>query len=107
MLVESSGTQLASVGNEHTLSAPTTPHIRVLLVDAAALLSGETLELRFKTKVLSGGTERLIRKESFPGPLTDPHIQSPPFVMPQGGTITLEQVGGVGRSFPWAIVTLD
>ena len=107
MQVESSGTQTATIGNEHTLSSPTTAKTRVLVVDAATLVSGETVELRFKAKVLPGGTERLIRVESFPGPLTEPHIQSPPFVMPEGGTITLKQVGGTGRSFPWAIITLD
>ena len=107
MNVESSGTQTATLTTEHSLATPATGKTRVLLVDANALASGETLTLRFKGAVLSAGTERLIREAVYPGPINEPHIQSPPIVMPQGGTITLTQAGGTGRSYPWAVVTLD
>lgn len=106
-VVESFGTQTAVVGTEHTLATPSTSKTRVLLVDAAALVAGEGLELRIKGPVLASGTERLILLEPFTGVLADPHTQSPPVVMPQGGTITLKQISGTARSFPWAIVTLD
>ena len=107
MVVESSGTQTATLTTEHNLATPATAKTRVLVVDANALVGGETLTLRFKGAVLSAGTERLIRESVFAGPLSEPHIQSPPIVMPQGGTITLRQDGGTGRSFPWAVIVLD
>lgn len=107
MVVESSNTQTAVIGTEHTLATPSTAKTRVLFVDANALASTEVLELRFKGAVLAAGTERLILLQSYTGALSDPGTQSPPIVMPQGGTITLKQTSGTGRSFPWAILTLD
>lgn len=107
MVVESSGTQTASIGTEHSLATPSTAKTRVLFVDASALASTEVLELRFKGAVLSAGTERLILLQSYTGVLADPGTQSPPIVMPQGGTITLKQTSGTGRAFPWSVITLD
>jgi hypothetical protein len=105
--IESSGTQTATLTTEHTLDAPSTGGSRVLTVDAAALVAGETLRLRIKEPCLSGGTERVTRDVSFPGPMTsEPIIKSPPFDMPHGGTFTLTQTGGTGRSFPWRVVKL-
>ena len=105
--VEVFRTQTAVLTTEHASPLPRTPQDAVLLVDAAALVAGETLTLRFKATVLAAGTERLIREAVYAGPLGEPHIQSPPVVMPQGGTITLTQTGGTGRAFPWSIVILD
>jgi hypothetical protein len=107
VVVESSGTQTASIGTEHSLATPSTAKTRVLFVDASALASTEVLELRFKGAVLSAGTERLILLQSYTGVLADPGTQSPPIVMPQGGTITLKQTSGTGRAFPWSVITLD
>lgn len=106
-VIESSGTQTATLTTEHSLATPTTMKTRVLLIDAAALVAGETLTLRIKGKVLTGGTERLIREAVFTGPLSEPNIQSMPTVMPFGGTFTLTQTGGTGRSFDWSVITLD
>lgn len=107
MIIEASGTQTAVIGTEHTLSAPVTGKTRVLLVNAFNLVAGDVLELRIKGVVLAAGTESLIRLSTFTGALTEPHLQSPPIVMPQGGTITLKQTAGTGRAFPWAVCTLD
>lgn len=107
MQIESSGTLTATLGTEHTLAAPSAAKTRVLVVDAAAMTLGETVTMRFKGPVLSGGTERLIREATFSGPLSEAHVQSPPILMPQGGTVTLTQAGGTGRSYPWALLALD
>jgi hypothetical protein len=105
--IESSGTQTAVINTEHNLATPSTTKTRVLLVDAAALAASETVELRFYGPVLASGTNSLIRMASFTGVQSEPHIQSIPFVMPQGGTISLKQTSGTGRAFPWAVITLD
>lgn len=107
MVVESSGTQTAVISTEHSLATPSTAKTRVLVVDTANLAAGETLELRLKGPVLAAGTERLIRLVTFTGTLNEPNVQSPPVLMPQGGTITLKQTTGTGRAFPWAVITLD
>ncbi len=105
--VEFSGTLTATPGTEHTLATPTGIKTRVLMVDVAALVGAEIVELRIKGPVLAGGTERVMRMTSFPAGISEPNTPSEPMVMPQGGTITLTQIGGTGRSFPWTIVTLD
>lgn len=106
--VETSGTQTAVISTEHFLATPTAPiKTRRLLVDATALAATETLILRFYGPVLAAGTNALIRQVTFIGTLSEPHIQSVPVSMPQGGSISLQQTTGTGRAFPWAIITLD
>ena len=107
MNVESSGTQTAVIGTEHSLATPSTAKTRVLIVDVNALAATEVLELRFKAKVLTGGTERLVLLQSYTGTVSDPITESPPIVMPFGGTITLKQTSGTGRAFDWSVCTLD
>lgn len=105
---EDQGTQTAVVGTEHTLASPAANgKTRVLLVDVAALVATETIELRFHGAVLSAGTSRLIKLQTFIGVESEPHTQSPPFIMPEGGTVTLKQTTGSARSFPWRLMTLD
>jgi len=107
MIVEASGTQTAVVGTEHTLASPTTAKTRALLVDVAAQLAGDTVELRFFGPVLADGTSRLILMSTFSGVVGAAHTQSLPIIMPQGGTVTLKQTTGTARAYPWMIVTLD
>lgn len=106
-VVESSGTQTAVIGTEHTLASPSTNKTRVLLVDAGNLVSTEVVEFRAYGPVLSGGVSQLIRLSSFTGVVPEPNTESPPFVMPQGGSFSLKQTSGTGRAFPWAVITLD
>jgi hypothetical protein len=105
--IESFGTQTAVLTTEHVLATPTTLSSRVLIVDASALAAGETLTLRIKGKVLTGGTQRLIREAVFTGPVYESNVQSMPAIQTFGGDITLTQTGGTGRSYDWSVVTLS
>jgi len=107
MVVETSGTQTAVVGTEHTLASPTTAKTRVLLVDVAAQLAGDIVELRISGPVLASGTSQVIIMSKFSGVVADPHTQSWPAIMPHGGTVTLKQTAGTARAYPWDIITLD
>ena len=107
MIVESSGTQTAVVGTEHTLASPTTGKTRALLVDVTAQVAGDIVELRIFGPVLASGTSRLIIMSTFPGVVADSHTQSWPAIMPHGGTVTLKQTAGTARAYPWDVVTLD
>lgn len=104
---ESSGTQTATVNTEHTLATPTTAKTRVLMVDLTNLVSGDTVELRIKAKVLTGGTAGLVYLATFIGPVGEPVAVSPPVPCPFGATLTLKQVAGTGRAYDWAGLTLD
>jgi len=103
--VESSGTQTAVIGTEHTLAAPTTAAIRVLRVDRNAMVAGDLLTLRVKTKVLTGGTIREQYHWNYPGLPANPVVESIPIVTPFGATFTLQQTAGTGRSYDWSILS--
>lgn len=107
MLVESFGTQTAVVGTEHTLASPTAGKTRALLVDVAAQVAGDVVELRIFGPVLVDGTSRLILMTTFGGVIAAPNTQSWPAIMPHGGTVTLKQTAGTARAYPWDICTLD
>lgn len=107
MIVESNGTQAATIGTEHTLASPTTAKTRLLWVDLGALTATDTVELRIYSPILSGGTSRVIRLVTFVGVVDEPNTPSEPYSMGFGGSFTLKQTAGTGRSFPWRVDVLD
>ena len=105
MAVESkaSGSQAATLDTEHTLATITDAGVYQLWVDAAELSEGEALTLRVYAKVLSGGTERLADELSVRNGLGVPILYSVPYVAVHHIRFTLQQSGGVGRTFDWAV----
>ena len=107
LAVVASGTQTATLTTEHSLAVSTTGKTYVLCVDTAALVNGETLTLRLKTKILSAGTQRLAYEGIFL------HVQAEPakYSVPVPANIeieaTLRQDGGTGRAFPWSLLSID
>jgi len=106
-VVESSGTQTAVVGTEHTLASPTTAKTRQLVVDLANLANGDTVELRIKRKVLSAGTVRTWQTAIFAHAQSTPVVLSIPCPSPYGADFTLKQTAGTARNFDWSVETLD
>lgn len=104
--VESSGTQTATIGTEHTLASPTTAGVRQLCVDLTNLLNGETVELRINRKTLTGGTIFTWQVAVFSHLQAQPIVLSIPMPSPYGGTFTLKQTVGTGRAFPWSVETM-
>jgi hypothetical protein len=104
---ESSGTQTATIGTEHSLATPTTAKTRVLVVNLTNLAAGDILELRIKSKVLAAGSEVLGRLATVVGPVTELRYESPPVATVDGATFTLKQTAGTGRSFEWSVLSLD
>jgi hypothetical protein len=107
LAVESSGTQTAVIATEHTLAAPATSKTRVLRVDLGAMVSGDIVELRIKSAVLSAGTVRDQYYQTYANAIGVPIIESVPITSTQGATFTLKQTAGTGRAYPWAVITLD
>lgn len=100
--IEASGTQTAVIGTEHTLVTITTPGFYELHVDTAAMLAGDTVELRLKEKILSGGTSRVLAKTTVTGAAAEPEIKVlGPYGFDQETLATLKQTAGIGRAFPW------
>lgn len=106
--LEASGTQTATLTTEHVLNsgAFTGNKIYVLVVDAAALANGETLELRAYYTCLTAGTERLMWYSTYVHAQSEDMIMSAPIPSDISVKFTLEQNGGTGRAFPWKVLSL-
>jgi len=107
--VSSSGTQTATIGTEHTLKADSVPAAYELHVDTNAMAGGDTLELRLKENVLSGGTVRSAVFFTRSGAAAEaaPNgfiVCLGPFFFDQGVTATLKQTAGTGRAYPWKLL---
>lgn len=107
--LKTSGTQVAVIGTEHTLLSTTDAGVWVLVIDMGSATDGDYVELRIKTKCLSGGTLQGTYSETFTGFPPDNRNQvSVPIPMDAGiqCDFTLKQVAGTGRSFPWKVLAL-
>lgn len=103
--VESSGTQTATIDTEHTLATITSNDTLQLIVDTANMAAGDVLILRVKTKVLSGGTTRLVQEAIYANAQSIPIKYSDPIMSDQEAVFTLEQTDGTGRSYPWKVMS--
>ena len=104
--VKTSGDQTATLTTEHTLATVTDAGTYQLIVDAVLLANGETLTLRIYGKAHSDETERLMWEANFSHALTIDLLASIPVVSPHHMKVTLEQNGGTGRAYPWAVYEL-
>lgn len=104
---QNSGTQTAVVNTEHTLDTVDGAGVYVFIADTAAMVNGDTVELRIYGKVLSAGTERMIYSSSFQHQQADPIKLSPPVPTDLADLrFTLKQVAGTARNFPWKTLSL-
>lgn len=102
-----SGTQTATIGTEHTLgSADTTNKTYVLVVDTAAMVALDVLELRVYTIALTAGTERLAYFQVYRDTQNEPMKYSVPVPADISCKATLKQTAGTGRAFPWKLLSL-
>lgn len=105
--LSASGSQTATIATEHTLTTDTVNGTYYFEVDITNLALGDTLELRIYTITLSAGTLRLAWKSTY-GPV--PPIQdiapSPPQPSDQSIRVTLKQVAGTGRVYPWKLLRI-
>lgn len=105
--VIASGTQTASVSAEITLTTDTTGKTSVLAVDTGSLALGDSVTLRLKTIILSGGTEREAYVAYYSQPQAQPQKYSVPVPADQSVKATLQQTDGTARQFPWSLLSLD
>ena len=100
---ESSGTQTATVGTEHSLAVLTSPKSYMLVVDMNAMVNGDEVELRAKAKVLSSGTRRLMDFNVFQHVQPEPVVVFGPFPAAVDMEFSLKQTAGTSRAFDWAV----
>lgn len=105
--LEASGTQTAVINTEHTLATIVTSKTLFPEVDISALAAGEYVEIKVKTKTLSGGVTRI----SFGGifswldALVNPIVVGDPIISDIEYLVTLKQLNGTGRAFPWKVLS--
>ena len=101
----SNGTQTSVIGTEQTLTTDTTNATYYFETDISPLVIGDVLELRIYVATLNGGTMRMVWKESYgPIPPVNQISASPPQPSDQSLKVTLLQVAGSPRSFPWKLI---
>lgn len=103
-VVEASGTLTATgSGTEDTISTVNLPRTLWVVVDATNMVVGDTITLRVKRKVLSGGALVKFFEEQFAFPLEQPGLISVPMPSPHQAVFTLAQETGTGKAFPWSV----
>jgi len=98
------GTQSAVVNTEHALTQQTGVGVYVLKVDVTAMDAGDTLVIRLKDKVLSGGVSGVTQEETLNDAQTVVHWRSEPIPVDIEIVCTLEQTAGSSRDYPWKLL---
>lgn len=110
IFVTAFGTQTATVTTEHVLTTVSSAKTYTLTVDTSNMVYGATndeLELRIKTKALTGGTERVAYYAYFLGAQDIPIRISIPVPVAYTASFTLKQTAGTSRNFDWNVTTPD
>lgn len=100
------GTQTAVVTTEHTLATEATAGVYVLMVDLSNLVNGDVVELRLKTRVLTGDTSLQLWTAVYANVQADVLCVSLPVASPFEIIATLKQTAGTARNFKWSLNSL-
>lgn len=101
------GTQAATLDTEHTLSTQTGGKTYVLVVDLVNMVNGDVVILRLKTKVRTGNASQSAYQATYAHVQQCKNVYSLPIPANIELVATLEQTDGTGRSFIWALLSLD
>lgn len=104
----STGTLVTTVGVEQTVATLTGEGSYVLKLDLSAMAVGDTVYIRAREIVSSGGTLRLSEEQVLTGVQADGVSNTIPISVATGGTLSFRVLhsAGVSRSIPWAVVSL-
>ena len=101
----STGAQVCVISTEHTLATITQPGFYSLWLDLNALAASDTLEMRVKTKVTSGGTSRLHSLDTYNNAQTLFNITTQTIECMHEVVFTIKQTAGTGRTVNWEILS--
>ncbi len=101
-----SGSQVTTVGTEHTLATNTSGVTFVLSVDLNALAAADVVELRLYTKVKSSSTERLAWCRHYKGVQQEPNKYTIPIPADVSLRATLKQVVGTSVTIDWSLLAI-
>lgn len=97
------GTQTSVITTEHTLATISSSKNVSLVADLSNMITGDTVELRIKQRVLAAGATREIVLATFVNVQDIPIVQSIPISSPFECIATLKQTAGVVHDYPWRL----
>lgn len=102
--VLSQGSILTTAAEQNLLTtAEQTPGIYVLVVDANAMVGGDTVVLRLKEKVRSTSTSRARKKTTLTGAQDPAVVEVGPIEITHELQATIQRTAGTDRTFDWQI----
>lgn len=93
-------------GTEQVLATDTTNKTYVFAIDTNAMANGDQIEIKIKTKILSGGTERIAYYVSYVNIQGQPQKYSMPVPENISISVTLKRIAGTDRAYPWKLLSL-
>ena len=107
MNIVGNGSQsIGSLATEYTVHSTTTAGVYSFVLDTTAMANGDTLEVKVKIKVESGGADVIAYQTIFSYLQSDPAKISVPVIAPYGFSCSIKQTAGTVRTFPWAVASL-
>lgn len=107
--VVQSGSQTCTINTEHTLTTTIdTAGTYVLKLDLNALVSGDVLEVRIKSKCRAADTQRLGYYAVYANAQTEllKHSIPIPIAASESLDVSIKQTAGTGRAVPWNVLSL-
>jgi len=98
------GNQSAAIGTEHDLTTQTGVGVYVLVVDTTNMASGDTVEIRIKTKAVEGEAAVQAYLDTYSDAQESPQKYSVPVPVDTEITATLKQTAGTSRDFVWNLL---
>src|SRR5690348_4897584 len=100
-----SGT-ITTDGTEQTLSTQTTIGVYTLALDLSAMVNGDIIEIKLKTKILSGGTSRIAYHFYYAHAQGVPNVYSIAIPADIEIVATIKRLAGADHSYPWSLLRL-
>ncbi len=103
--VQGSGTPTLVIDTPNTVYTTSSTNNYSAAVNLVNMQSGDTIVIRIKKKVVSGGSFALIDEYTKSGVQARPVFEIPFIPCPYGFELVLEQTDGTGRVVEWNVVT--
>lgn len=93
-------------GTEQVLTTDTSNKTYVFAIDTNAMANADQIEIKIKTKILSGGTERIAYSVQYANVQGEPQKYSMPVPENISISVTLKRIAGTDRAYPWKLLSL-
>lgn len=96
-------TEYSLPNNSTSLTPKTDVGVFQVVLDLAALATGDQYELKVYEKCRTGDTQRLLDVYTFTGAQSRPLCMLPALILMKGWDVTLKKIAGTDRAVIWSI----